>query len=1214
MQIPSLGVICKPPAKKASLAAAPRFLTLMVRFTILLALLLCLFPKVGNAQFGSSITGTVTDTTGAVVPHAKVTLLNPATNEQRNTTSSAAGFYQFTELGVGSYTVSASAAGYKTQTIPNIAVSAQLARGLDVKLSIGDASEHVTVNSSDIPLVQTTNAGISSTITTAELTRLPTFGRDPYELLRTGVGITGDGARSGNGGAVALPNNTSQNQSNYGIFQTENQIQISAAGQRVTSNTYELDGVTVDSLLHGGSTILTPSIESDAQVTVLASNYDAAVGRTVGAHIETVTKAGSNKLHGSAFFQYDEPGLNAYQPYGGPTSTPGVFAPPVRDDLQERDWAASLGGPILKNKLFGFVSYEGVKSSVQSFSEQYVPTPQYYSGIAAARPGGLVAGTLGKPAGQAVVHATLAGNCSAIQSSTTATVCQPVGSGFDIGSFAGGPGQYLPDVDTNGTATAPNLTTGAGLDGIPDLEFAQIDTPSRYRGNQFHARGDWYVTARDQIFGEFYAQKLDQISLDPAAGAAPDTALPFKPLNSTATAVYIHTFNSTLINEARANYTRFADNQITDSAGVVNWGVPGLYAQGYNFGSTDFSIRSGSTTPYIAAENTYEFRDTVTKVIGSQSLRMGVVVRKEQDNDDDSGLARPSYAFQGIWDLANDAPLYEGIAANPNTGGVGDAQRYFRRTYLAGFVQDDWKATPTLTVNLGLRYEYFGALTNHGFDINNLVLSTTPGLQLIDSKLSLTNHLYPDTPDAISPKFGFAWAPAANDGKLVFHGGFGVSFDNLDEAPIVTAYENGPGYFNYGLCCAGLTPTDPGVNTTGIVFEYGSSDSPFSYAPNPNLATGVNPATGTPNNIGGNGQPVAAQIETYSVLPHMKQPTLYNYSFDTQLALPFQMSGTVGYQGASGFHFLRLVDQNFLYNQSNGTCATGGACTPGVNQTPFNNSYVPTSDVHTDYNALNVHVEKRMQHGVSFSGTYTFSKGLDNASQEGPGSLSNQTDPGNPRAEYGPSDFDVRNRFTAVGLWTIPGPHGNALLKTALSGWQVNGDYTWHTGFPWTPVIGVPSVAQVNGASVINPTRPTGYGPGSGSPNGAYALSSCSNSRFIQGGNFPLGGANYFAYGNAGAPGIGRNSFRGPCYIDTDMSLAKEVTLAAHGHPVLARFTANFYNIFNRTNLNPINFGSSESLISNVTTAGTHVNNPLFGLAPNADSGRVIEFTGRIEF
>lgn len=1162
------------------------------------------------AQFAASLSGTVTDANQAVIPGATVTLSNPATGEQKITTTNETGLYKFSELAAGNYTVIVTANGFKDQTYSDVAVSAELPRSLDVKLAVGPAAQTVTVNGEETPILDTTNADVASTIGTAEITRLPAFGRDPYELLRTGVGITGDSARSGSGGAVALPNNTSQNQSNYGIFQTENQIQISASGQRVTSNTYEIDGVTVDSLLHGGSTIVTPSIESVGQITVMAANYDATMGRDVGAHILTVTKSGSNEFHGSAFFQYDEPGLNAYQSYGGPTSTPGVFAPPIRDDLMQREWAASLGGPIRKNKVFWFASYEAVKSTQQSFSETYVPTPQWYAGLKTARPNGLVAGTVTQPLGEAIVHAVLSGNCSALQ-----TVCNPVGTGFDIGSFGGAAGQFLPNVNANGTPASPNLYTGAGLDGVPDVEFAQIETPSNFRGNQLHARADWFISPRDQVFGSVYTQKLDQSSFDAESGAAPDTILPFRPFNTSITGVYIHTFSSTLINEFRANNTRFADNQIADTAGIVNWGVPGLYAQNYGFGQIHFSIISASTTPYNAAENTYELRDMIIKTLGAQSLRIGFLARQEQDNDNDSGLARPNYAFQGIWDLANDAPLYEGIAANPNTGGVGNAKRYFRRNYYAGFAQDDWRLKPNFTVNLGLRYEYFGDLTNKGFPINNMVLASAPGTQIINSKLALTDQLYPTTSDGIAPKLGFAWQPLGSNGNVVVHGGFGVSFDNFDEEPISPAYENGPGYFDYGLCCAGLQATAPNATGTGIVFEYGSNNSPFSYAPNPNLAVGVNPASGTPNAFTPpGGTPSTPQVETYSILPGMKQATLYNWSFDMQFAFPFQMAFTLGYQGAGGFHFLRLVDQNFLYPQSNGTCAAGGACMPGVNQTPFYAAYVPTADVHTDYHAMNAHLEKRLQHGVDFSAVYTWSKSLDNASEEGPGYQSNQTDPADPQAEYGPSDFDLRQRFTFLGTWSLPNPKGNAWMRNALGNWQANGIYSWHTGFPWTPVIGVPSVALVNGASQIAPTRPTGYGPSSGAPVTSPALSNCSDSSFEHGSNFPQGGANYFVYGTPGPPGVQRNSFNGPCYRDVDMSFAKQVTFSPHDHPVLLRFQANLYNIFNLTNLSPLEFGSSETTISNVPAAGTHVINPLFGLAPAADNGRVVEFFGRVEF
>jgi hypothetical protein len=999
-------------------------------------LCLALFSPIAFAQFNASLSGTIEDNSGAVLAGATVTLTNPATQATQTTTSGASGFYRFSELPPANYTVNISAPNFKAQTLDNVAVAAESPRVVDVKLQLGGTTQTVTVNGSALSVLQTGDASVATNLSATDVKRLPIFGRDPYELLRTGVGITGDGARSGAGGAITLPNNASQNQSNYGIFQSENQIQISAAGQRVTSNTYEIDGVTVDSLLHGGSTIITPNPESVEQISIVASNYDASLGRNVGAHILTTTKSGTNQVHGSLFFQYDEPGLNAYQPFGGPTATPGFFAPPVRNDNQQREWAASLCGPVLKNRLFLFASYEAVKSSLQTFNETYVPTPQFYTSLAAARPTGLVAGTITAPSGQARVNAVLPGNCTAIQ-----TVCAPAGNGFDIGSFGGGVGQYLPNVNVDGTPATPNLYTGAGLDGAPDLEFAQISTPSKYRGTQFNGRADWQITQNNRLAASFFTQKLDQNSLDGGSGAAPDTNLPFRPFNSTATVVYVHTFNSNLLNELRTNYTRFSDNQISDTKGQVDWGTPGMYVQNYGFGQLDLSIRANPDTPAIFAENTYETRDLVTKIAGAHSIRIGGVFRKEQDNDNLSGAARPNYAFQGIWDAANDAPLFEGIAADPNIGGVANAARAFRDSYFAAFVQDDWRAKPNLTVNLGLRWEYFGALYNKTFPINQLQLSSTPGLELINSGFALANHLWDSVPNAISPKIGFAYQPTRANGKLVVRGGFGVSYDRLDDVQFINSYENGPGYFQYGLCCAGLQATNPNSAGTGIVFNYGSSDSPFSYPSNPNLATGVNPITGTPNTYTPPPTPgtppptpVTPQVETYSGSSRIKQPTLYNYSLATEYQLPFQMSLTLGYQGASGFHFTRLVDQNFLYTQSNGTCATGGACMPGVNQSPFFAAYVPTTDVHTSYNALDVTVGKQMQHGVQVNTTYTWARSMDNASNEGPGSTTNQTNPAFPATEYGPSDFNVKNLVNVVALWSLPSPNGNAIKKAVLGG------------------------------------------------------------------------------------------------------------------------------------------------------------------------------------
>lgn len=1135
-------------------------------------ILLALFSPSLLAQFNASFSGTVTDTTGAALPGATVTLKSLATQATRATTSTSAGTYQFSELAPGNYSLTATANGFQSTTLENVTLVAEVPRNIDLKLEVGASTQTVTVTADAVPVLNTSDASTTSSLSSADVTRLPAFGRDPYELLRLTPGVISDAARSGSGSSVSLPNSQGAGQSNSGIFQTENQIAASSAGQRSTSNTYLIDGVSVDSLSHGGAAIVTPNPESVAQVTNSSSAFDASNGRNVGLQVKTVTKSGTNDIHGSLFFQYDEPGLNAYQPYGGPNG-----ALPIRVENKQREYAASIGFPILKNRLFFFASYEGASNLNAGFSEQYVPTPDFLSRLNQARGGGIVNGILNGPGGAPSVIAVLPTLCQNLQS-----VCNQVMGGADVGSLAGGQGTYLPGYDATNPTMANNLT-GGGLDGHPDIEFAQVRTPSSYRGNQWNGRVDWNITPRDQLaVGGFYS-KLMQSSFDASTGAQPLSNLPFKPMTASGTLIYIHTFGPNLINEARANFTRFSDNQISDAGDTVDFGIPRLEVQGYTFGRLYAGAIQGSGTPAILAQTTYEARDTLIHTVGTHTTRYGFQFRWEQDNDNMSGGSRPDYTFQGIWNYANDAPIFESIAADPNTGARANGQRYFRDHYIAGFVQHDWKVSQSFTLNAGLRWEYFEPLYNKGFGINEPIFGSAPDTYLIGARLAPVNHITNSNYNNWGPKFGFAWSVAP---KMVLSGGFGVSYDRIDDGLYLPGFENGPGYAQFNLCCAADAAT---LASTGIQFERGTSRSAFSYAPNPTLAVGVNPATGLPNGT--------AAIEIYGAAPHTAQPILYNFSLQTQYELPHQIVATIGYQGSLGHHFLRLVDQNFLYPTCGESLDANNNCPDGAAKSPFSDTYIPTTDVFTSYNGLNLILSKRMSHGYSLNATYTYSKSLDQASEEGPGSLSNQTNPAHPETEYGPSDFDNRHRVSISGNWDLPQIHrGNELVKQIANGWQINGIFQYHTGFPWTPVTGQPTVAAVQSAQTIAPTRPTAYFGG--------AHNSCSNDAYINGTNFSGGGQQYFQIGAPGAPGIGRNSWNGPCYINTDLSAAKVQNFRIAGHDTSVRFQANFYNAFNKTNLAPILFG----------TVNAMVENSQFGLSPSADAGRVIDFFVRVDF
>ena len=1145
------------------------------------------------AQFGASLSGTVMDSSGAVIPGASVTLTNPATQSVRTVESGSSGSYTFSELAPGTYSLSVTANGFRKNTIATVALAAESPRNIDLTLQNGPASETVTVNADEVSVLQTSDASIGSTIDAEAIQRLPAVGGNPYELLRTAPGITGDGARAGNGNAVFLPNGAGPGGSSRGIFQTENQTQISAAGQRVSANNYLIDGVTVDSLTHGGSAVVTPNQEAVAQITVLSTSYDAGDGRNSGAQIKVVSKGGTNSLHGSLFFLYDEPGLNAYAKYGGPNGEK-----PLRVPTKQRTYSASIGGPIVHDKLFAFASFSGFGLGANSVSTQWVETAQYRASLASRGPTsvsnaivnsvGVVPRILNLLPTTCAPYANNQGQYPG-QGVSTGPYCQAVAGGIDIGSpTAGGASQIGKYVTTFVGPTSQY--TGGGLDGVADVTLAQLSVPGHSRGRQFNGRVDYQLTPRDQLAASAFVTKLDNYGISGANDSRPQGDVPFKPLNTAGTLIYIHTFGPTWLNELRGNVTRFFDNGIADAAGTVNFGIPYINVQNLPFSNNiQFGVNQASTNPAIFAQNTYGVKDQVTHTWGGHTLRLGAELRLEQDNDNLAGNARPVYAFAGLWNFANDAPIFEGISANPVGGGPANAQRYLRSKNIAAYVQHDWKVTPTFTLNTGFRYEIFTPVENKGAPINIPTLGPA-GAELSGLTLTPSNRLYNSDYGHYGPKIGFAWVPSYYDGKVVLRGGAGIAYNHLDIALFSNqALDNGPGIANFGLCC-GTSPLEFGTPFAGgqIKYSIGASNSPNSFPVNPALAIGVN-SKGFPNGGG--------QIELYGTAGKIKNPVSYLYSLETETQLPYKLVSTVGYQGSIGRHYARLVNQNFLYNNNN---------------SPTFADYSAQTDSVQDYNALNVRLARALSHGFHIEGNYTWSKSMDQVSNgDGANSNANQTNPANNHTEYGPSDYDTRNRVTISALWDSPKVHSsNVFVKAIANGWQANTIFSAHSGFPFTPVTYNLQTTGSQGAAVVGPTRPLGILYGSG-----QIGTSCSNSAFRTGSNFPGGGAAHFnitkpvippGQNYVYTPGIGRNSFNGPCYRDIDVSLAKQVSFEGLGHTAVLRFQANMFNAFNLLNLSPITNGNA-SPAANITDAN-------FGKSTGADAGRQIEFLMRLNF
>lgn len=1158
------------------------------RLWILALSLLIAIPVFG--QYRASLEGTIQDPSGAVIPNAHVKLLNTGTQATVETTANDQGFYRFNQLPAGTYTLTIDAQGFQTTTVSNIAVAADLPQTANATMQPGNIETTVTVSASAIPALQTADASVSGTVTSQQVEDLPTFGRDPYELIRVLPGMDSTGGRSGNGNVQPLGNTTGPGQSNIGIFQTENQVQVSSAGQRVEQNVYYIDGVNVNSLGWGGAAVVTPNTESVQDMTVITADYDAGDGRGSGAHIKTTTKSGTDQFHGSLLFLYQDPNFNAFNKWGGPSG--GL---PTRISNNYRQYAASIGGPIKKDKLFFFLSYEGLHNKTNTYGTGWVTTPQYRSLVIADRPNSLLAKILESTNANPRINAVLGGpsaDCS-IFGANAATLCRQVAGGLDVGSP--GPGTagtpYFPNPNSSGPSLAGAI--GGGFDGIPDLQFVQYYLPLEQIGNQFNGRFDFNLSSKDMLFVSTYVTHLNQVGAFATEAGAPGADLPFKPTNTAITAGYIRNWNATTINELRGNFTRFADNQLSDSAGG-NWGIPYIQLEGYPFGDIGVAgLPWGTDTPAILAQNTYEIRDTLTKVLGKHNVRFGGEFRWEQDNDNLLGSVRPFYSFSGLWNLANDAPIFEQVYANANTGAAANAARYFRDHIAALFAQDDWHVTPSLTLNLGFRWEYFSPLTEKQGVLDNIFLAATGPYPLANAQVRHVSQLWNSNWKNFQPRIGFAWAPTAAHERFVVRGGFGILYNRQNDNIFANSREDNPNYYHFSLCCGNVdTPFAGGE----ILYVLGTGTTPFSYPANPHLATGVNPITGTPNALVPGSPPPA--IEVYGAWPNTPDAYTDMYSFETQTQVAKNTVVTIGYQGALSRHLIRLVNQNFLYP------AAAGSLGPY-----FYASYIPTPDVNASYNGMYARVAKQFSAGFSLDATYTWSKCIDMLSAEGPGAQTNQTDPVHAQTdEYGPCDYDARHRFVANGLWTLPiFPHSHGLLHSLLGGWQLGGILTAYSGFPWTPVTGTQSsVAPVTGAAAIAPTRPVGYF------NNAN-LSDLSNTCFINGCEFggtnptiPIMGTNYFDISHSGPPGIGRNSFRGPHYFSVDATLGKSFALSMINERAALEFRGYAFNVFNQLNLQPFQFGTID--------INTLVENPNFGRPDGALAGRSIELQVRLSF
>jgi hypothetical protein len=658
------------------------------------------------------------------------------------------------------------------------------------------------------------------------------------------------------------------------------------------------------------------------------------------------------------------------------------------------------------------------------------------------------------------------------------------------------------------------------------------------------------------------------VSADGANGGRPIGDIPFKPVNTSATATYNRILSPTMLNELRFNFSRFADNGITDASNV-NFGIPRLEVEGLALPDRiRFGAPQSESTPSKLAQNQYEIRDSLSKVLGNHALKFGGEGRWEQDNNSLVGGARPLYSFQGLFNLANDTPIFEQINADPSTGAPADAQRYFRTHTLGFYGQDEWKVRPGLTLTLGLRWEYFSPITETRNRLSNLLYSSP--FTLVGAKVVTVDSLFKPDRKNFAPRLGFAYNPPSLN-KLVIRGGFGVFYERIPDVLFANTRGNPPFFARFGLCCGTAgTPFDNGQ----ILYSLGSSNSIYSYPANPALAIGIDPTTGAVLN---------RTVEVWGAQQHFPTGYAYVYSWGFEYSLPWQLVASAGYQGSADHHLIRIVNQNFLY----------------PNNAAFGPVYFPQPDINSNFNSLNLGLTRAFSNGLGLQAKYRWSKSLDTLSGEGPGGNTNQTYPQDLRSERGPSDFDTTHYVLLSGQYELPWyKKQEGFAGKLLGGFEIAPIITYHSGFPYTVKIGQ-SVSTPGGPS-LGPIRPTQYI--------GHAVYSNSNDAFINGTNWPGGGKAYFDIQDMGPPGIGRNTFRGPRYFGTDLTISKITQLPANWHlgeAAAIDLRANFYNLFNTLNLTPFGFFDP----------GIFADSGQFGRTTQPGlAGRVVEFQARFSF
>jgi len=1121
-----------------------------------LAYLTILLLTLGSQMAGQSsrarIVGTVKDPKGGVVQGANVTVTNVSTGVESRAVTGNDGSYQALELPIGSYKVKVESNGFATAETVAYTLEINQVQRIDVTLKVGAKSETVEVTG-DAAQVEVVNPTLGASVTSRPIVDLPLNGRNVLDLALLEPGVTPHNNDDGSAGS-------------YNI-----------AGSRSDSVTFLLDGGVDNNLLSNG-VVYAPNPDAVQEFRILTSNYTAEYGRNAGGVVSVVTKSGANDVHGSVFEFNRNDAFSANTYFNNKDGLP-------RNTLKRNQYGFAVGGPVKKDKVFWFTSYQGQKQTAGLSRAISTFTPEMLGGnFSHAGPGGTgdpnVAGfLLANPFFQPSV-------ALAAQGIIDPTRIDPVAKNYINKSLiAVAPNNAVP-ADCGGNFCSGTLN--AQGNNIDDF-------------NEFTGRLDYILSEKDHIYGTMGGRRIKQVRPLPVGGPGfPTTTLPH---NYYSGLTYIHTFGATRLNEFHFTLQRNAQDQAVPNTALPTPAQLGVgVTPDQSTGPTRLGFSSGLVTgfspqgPTKLINNTFSYSDTFTWVRGRHNWKFGASYTPYQNNTVFDFFVDGQFDFDEFNGAFN--PYANFLLGMPEDYfQFGSAPSNIRQKSSYFFVQDEWHATRNLVLTLGTRYEY----SSPKIDTQGRSFSIVPGAQstrFVNAPISLLfpgdanapkGANFPDKNDW-APRVGFAWDPKG-DGKMSIRGGGGVFYDVLKGEDNLQFNGQAP-FFGF---------TSPVFNDCSVpgncTFPTGFMADPFtttgtpnpfpSKAPAPNIdfaAAGFLP-------FGGGG--------VFFVNPHLRTPYTVQYNLDVQREVARNVALEVGYLGSQSRKLTTLVDSN-PFNPATLASTPHRVLNQIGTVDDFRFSFTPEFEnaVNASYNALQTKLSKKPT-STGFLGTtyftlaYTWAHSIDNSSGF---RNRNSAIPFFQRNVFrASSDFDVRQQLSFSGGWDLPFDHAwTSGPKRLTQGWSLFPIIQWHTGFPLDVSANLstrrsspgPSGAGDSGLVFATLTGPITFSdphnPTPGTPGNQYFSGSSFSS--------PSSSAITGSYGS------GRNILRGPDRANFDLAVAKATKITER---VSLQVRAEFFNIFNHAEfLEP----------------DTNISSGTFGQVVNTYDPRIIQFGGRFTF